>query len=36
MSSVLMLILEIVYALTIISVIIVVISENKNPIKTLS
>lgn len=36
MSSVLMLILEIVYVLTIISVIIVVISENKNPIKTLS
>lgn len=36
MNSVLMLVLEIVYMLTIVSVIIVVISENKNPIKTLS
>lgn len=36
MNSVLMLILEILYALTIISVVIVVISENRNPIKTLS
>jgi len=36
MNSVLMLILEILYALTVISVVIVVISENRNPIKTLS
>ncbi len=36
MNSALMLILEILYALTIISVVIVVISENRNPIKTLS
>lgn len=36
MNSVLMLILEILYAITIISVVIVVISENRNPIKTLS
>lgn len=36
MNSVLFLILEIIYALTIISVIIVVISENKDPLKTLS
>lgn len=36
MNNVLMLILQIIYALTIISVVIVVISENKNPIKTLS
>lgn len=36
MNSVLLLILEIIYALTIISVIIVVISENKDPLKTLS
>lgn len=36
MSNILILILEILYALTIISVIIVVISENKDPIKTLS
>lgn len=36
MSNVLILVLEIIYALTIVSVIIVVISENKNPLKTLS
>lgn len=36
MNSVLLLILEIIYAFTIISVIIVVISENKDPLKTLS
>lgn len=36
MSSVLILIFEIIYVLTIVSVIIVVISENKNPLKTLS
>lgn len=36
MNNILLLILEIVYALTIISVILVVISENKNPLKTLS
>ncbi|MDO5523687.1 MAG: cardiolipin synthase [Bacteroidia bacterium] len=36
MNSVLIFILEILYALTIISVVIVVISENRNPIKTLS
>lgn len=36
MNHILLLILEIVYALTIISVILVVISENKDPIKTLS
>lgn len=36
MSSVLILVLEIIYILTIISVIIVVISENKDPLKTLS
>ncbi|OPZ32236.1 MAG: Major cardiolipin synthase ClsA [Bacteroidetes bacterium ADurb.BinA174] len=36
MNSVLVLILEILYVLTIISVVIVVISENRNPIKTLS
>ena len=36
MNSVLMLIFEILYVITIISVVIVVISENRNPIKTLS
>ena len=36
MTNVLFLVLEIIYILTILSVIIVVISENKNPLKTLS
>lgn len=36
MNGVLVLVLEILYAMTIISVVVVVISENRNPIKTLS
>lgn len=36
MNSVLVLILEILYVLTIVSVVVVVISENRNPIKTVS